>query len=158
MCSSDLYNGGAPATLAVISGEVELFGGSRTLLTKPIDAGQLRGIGMAQGARSNFLPNVPTMAEIGLPDFIVSAWFGVFAPAGLPDAIANRLSETLVAIGASEDYQKRLIAAGGEGMPLGREAFAKFLKAESSRWRVVIEKAGIRIEEDRKSTRLNSSH
>jgi tripartite-type tricarboxylate transporter receptor subunit TctC len=141
------YNGGAPATLAVISGDVELFGGSRTLLAKAIEAGQIRGVGMAQATRSAFLPNLPTMAEIGIPDFVVSAWFGVFAPAGLPDGIANRLSETLVSIGSSDDYQKRLIAAGGEGQPLGRDAFAKFLKAESGRWRVVIEKAGIRIED-----------
>lgn len=141
------YNGGAPATLAVIAGEVELFGGSRTLLAKAIDAGQLRGVGIAQGARSAFLPNLPTMAEVGVPDFVVSAWFGVFAPTGLPEGIANRLADTLVSIGSSEDYQKRLIAAGGEGQPLGRDAFAKFLKAESGRWRVVIEKAGIRIED-----------
>jgi len=141
------YNGGAPATLAVISGEVELFGGSRTLLAKAIEAGQIRGVGMAQATRSAFLPNLPTMAEIGIPDFVVSAWFGVFAPAGLPEAIANRLGETLVSIGSSDDYQKRLIAAGGEGQPLGRDAFGKFLKAESGRWRIVIEKAGIKIED-----------
>ena len=141
------YKGGAPATLAVIAGEVELFGGSRTLLAKAIEAGQLRGVGMAQAARSSFLPNLPTMAEIGFPDFIVSAWFGVFAPAGFPEGIAARLSETLVAIGSSEDYQKRLIASGGEGQPLGRDAFGKFLKAESGRWRTVIEKAGIKIED-----------
>jgi tripartite-type tricarboxylate transporter receptor subunit TctC len=141
------YKGGAPATLAVMAGEVELFGGSRTLLAKAIDAGQLRGVGMAQASRSSFLPNLPTMAEIGFPDFVVSAWFGVFAPAGLPEGIANRLAETLVSIGASDDYQKRLIASGGEGQPLGRDAFAKFLKAESGRWRVVIEKAGIKIED-----------
>ena len=141
------YNGGAPATLAVISGEVELFGGSRTLLAKAIDAGQIRGVGMAQATRSAFLANLPTMAEIGIPDFVVSAWFGVFAPAGLSEGIANRLSETLVSIGSSDDYQKRLIAAGGEGQPLGRDAFGKFLKAESGRWRIVIEKAGIKIED-----------
>jgi len=141
------YNGGAPATLAVISGEVELFGGSRTLLAKAIDAGQIRGVGVAQATRSAFLANLPTMAEIGIPDFVVSAWFGVFAPAGLPEAIANRLGETLVSIGSSDDYQKRLIAAGGEGQPLGRDAFGKFLKAESGRWRIVIEKAGIKIED-----------
>lgn len=141
------YGGGAPATLAVVSGEVELFGGSRTLLAKAIDAGQLRGIGIAQTSRSQYLPNVPTMAEIGITDFVVSAWFGVFAPMGLPEPIAARLTDTLVAIGASEDYQKRLIASGGEGQPLAREAFTKFLKAESERWRAVIAKSGIRIEE-----------
>jgi tripartite-type tricarboxylate transporter receptor subunit TctC len=141
------YSGGAPATLAVVSGEVELFGGSRTLLAKAIDAGQLRGIGIAQTARSQYLPSVPTMAEIGIPDFVVSAWFGVFAPTGLSEPIASRLTDTLVAIGASEDYQKRLIASGGEGQPLGRDAFARFLKSESDRWRSVIGKAGIRIED-----------
>lgn len=141
------YKGGAQATLAVISGEVELFGGSRTLLAKAIEAGQVTPIGIAQAARSSFLPAVPTMAEIGFPDFVVSAWFGVFAPAGIPEAIANRLSETIVSIASSEDYQKRLVAAGGEGMPLGREAFGRFLKSESNRWRQVIEQGGIKLEQ-----------
>jgi tripartite-type tricarboxylate transporter receptor subunit TctC len=141
------YKGGAQATLAVIAGEVELFGGSRTLLAKAIDAGQVRALGIAQAARSPFLPSVPTMAEVGFPDFVVSAWFGVFAPAGIPDGIANRLSDALVAIASSEEYQKRLIAAGGEGMPLRREAFAEFLKAESNRWRDVIERGRIKLEQ-----------
>jgi tripartite-type tricarboxylate transporter receptor subunit TctC len=141
------YKGGAQATLAVIAGEVEIFGGSRTLLAKAIDAGQVRAIGIAQPARSPFLPNVPTMAEAGFPDFVVSAWFGVFAPTGTPEAIVNRLSETIVAIAGSEEYQKRLIAAGGEGLPLGRGDFEKFLKEESNRWRQVIQRAGIKLEQ-----------
>jgi tripartite-type tricarboxylate transporter receptor subunit TctC len=140
------YQGGAQATLAVIAGEVELFGGSRTLLAKAIDSGQVRAIGIAQAARSPFLPGVPTMAEAGFPDFTVSAWFGVFAPAGIAEPIANRLSDTLVSIASSDEYQKRLIAAGGEGMPLRREAFAAFLKAESNRWRDVIERGRIKLE------------
>ena len=141
------YKGGAQATLAVIAGEVEIFGGSRTLLAKAIDAGQVRAIGIAQPARSPFLPNVPTMAEAGFPDFVVSAWFGVFAPTGTPEPIVNRLSETIVAIAGSEEYQKRLIAAGGEGLPLGRGDFEKFLKEESNRWRQVIQRAGIKLEQ-----------
>jgi tripartite-type tricarboxylate transporter receptor subunit TctC len=141
------YKGGAQATLAVIAGEVELFGGSRTLLARAIEAGQVRAIGIAQAARSPFLPDVPTMAEAGFPDFIVSAWFGVFAPAGIAEPIANRLSDTLVSIASSDEYQKRLVAAGGEGMPLRREAFAAFLKAESNRWRDVIERGRIKLEQ-----------
>src|SRR5688572_24293721 len=141
------YKGGAQATLAVIAGEVEVFGGSRTLLAKAIEAGQVRAIGIAQPARSPFLPNVPTMAEAGFPDFIVSAWFGVFAPTGTPEPIVNRLSETIVAIAGSEEYQKRLIAAGGEGLPLGRGDFENFLKEESNRWRQVIQRAGIKLEQ-----------
>ncbi len=141
------YKGGAQATLAVISGEVELFGGSRTLLAKAIDAGQVRPIGIAQSTRSPFLPSIPTMAEVGFPDFVVSAWFGIFAPAGIPEPIANRLTDTLVEVASSDEYQKRLTAAGGEGRPLRGDAFAQFLRNESQRWRRVIDQGGIKLTE-----------
>lgn len=141
------YKGGATAVLGLLSGDIDVFGGSATLLAKAIDAGQLRGLVAAQEKRSALLPGVPTGEEAGFPDFVVSAWFGVFAPAGLPEPIAAKLSEAVVAVASSPEYRRRLAGAGGEGTPLGREAFTRFLREESARWREVIERGGIRMEE-----------
>jgi tripartite-type tricarboxylate transporter receptor subunit TctC len=141
------YKGGAPATLAAIAGEVDMFGGSRTLLLKPIEAGQLRGIGVAQPRRSQFLPNVPTMSELGIADMNVSAWYGVVAPAAVPAPVAARLSQTIVEIASTPEYQKMLNANGGEGMPIGGAAFASFVNAEMASWRQVIGKAGIQLDQ-----------
>jgi tripartite-type tricarboxylate transporter receptor subunit TctC len=141
------YKGGAPATAAVLAGEVDLFGGSRSLIGRMVEAGQLRAVGIAADKRSPFLPAIPTMAELGFADFTVAAWFGVMAPSGTPEPVLARLSDEIVALASTAEYQKRLVAAGGEGMPLGREAFGAFLKRESARWRQVIEKAKIVLED-----------
>jgi tripartite-type tricarboxylate transporter receptor subunit TctC len=141
------YKGGAPATLAAIAGEVDFFGGSRTLVQKPIEAGQLRGVGVAQARRSPFMPNVPTMAELGVPDMEVSAWYGVVAPAGTPNAIATRLSQTIVEVASTPEYQKLLVANGGEGMPIGGAAYAAFVTSELANWRQIIGRAGIQLDE-----------
>lgn len=141
------YKGGAPATLAAIAGEVDFFGGSRTLVLKPIEAGQLRGVGVAQSKRSSFLPNVPTMAELGIPGMEVSAWYGVVAPTGTPVAIAARLSQTIVEVASTPEYQKLLNANGGEGMPIGGAAYAAYVTSELANWRQIIGRSGIQIDE-----------
>lgn len=141
------YKGGAPATLAAIAGEVDMFGGSRTLLLKPIEAGQLRAVGVAQATRSQFMPNVPTMAELGIPNMEVSAWYGVVAPAGIPPTIAAKLSQVILEAASTPDYQKLLIANGGEGMPVGGATFGSFVTSELASWRQIIGRAGIQVDE-----------
>jgi len=141
------YKGGTPAATALVAGEVHLFGGSYALLGKFIDAGRLRGLAVTGESRLPNLPNVPTMAEVGYPDFIISAWYGVFAPAGLPEPIAARLSAELVSAFNTQEYQRRLVATGGEGRALDRVAFAQFMRAETNRWREVIAKGNITVDQ-----------
>ena len=84
------------------------------------------------------------MAEAGYPDFVVSAWFAMYAPAGLPEAVANRLSETLVAIASAPEFVAKFTSAGADIAPLGRVAFARYVADDMKRWRAVIETAGIK--------------
>lgn len=141
------YKGGGAATTAVLSGEVDFFGGSPATLAKHIESGQLRGLAIAKETRSSLLPTVPTMAESGFSDFVVAAWFGLFGPAGLPDSVVAKLGENVLALSSAPEFQERMAVVGGEGTPLGPGPFAKFLSAESRRWREVIERAKIKLDE-----------
>lgn len=140
------YNGGAAATLALMSGEVDLFSGSATLLAEGVKSGRIRGLAIAKETRSDLLPEVPTTREVGIDDLIVSAYFGLFAPKAVPADIVALLSRTIVAGASTPEFRQLLAAAGGEGTPLGSEAFDKSWKHEAVRWRQVIERAGLSID------------
>ncbi len=141
------YKGGTPAATALLGGEIELFAGSYSLLGKSIEAGRLRGLAVTGTSRLPQLPDVPTMDELGYKNSIVSAWYGVLAPAGLPEAIAAKLSSNIVAAANTPEYRQRLQATGAEGQPLDRAQFAQFLKDDSARWKEVIQKGRITLEE-----------
>ncbi len=141
------YKGGTPAATALLAGEIELFSGSYSLLGKSIESGRLRGLAVTGPARLAQLPDVPTMEELGYKNSAVSAWYGVFGPAGLPEAIAAKLSSNIVAAANSSEYRQRLQATGAEGQPLDRAGFAQFLKDDHARWKEVIQKGRITLEE-----------
>jgi tripartite-type tricarboxylate transporter receptor subunit TctC len=138
------YRGGSPAVQALVAGDVDLYGGSTTNLSALIGGGKLRGLAIAKETRAATLPNVPTMAESGYPDFIVSGWFAMYSPAGLPEPIATKLSETLVAIANEPAFAAKFAAAGAETAPLGRAAFTRYVADDMKRWRAVVEAAGIK--------------
>lgn len=140
------YRGGSPAVAATMGGEVELVGGSPTLLAQAIGAGKLRGLAIAKDSRSAKVPDVPTMAEAGYPDYIVSAWFGLFAPRGTPDAVVERLNQAGLEVARSPDFQQRMANIGAEGEPLGRADFGRFLDAERTKWKSIIDNAKIKVE------------
>lgn len=141
------YRGIAAATVGVISGDVDLLAGGPVGLAKPIKSGQLRGIAITKPARSHLLPEVPTMAESGLSEVTVSAYFGIAAPAGIPEAIAATLSDNIVAVASTPEFRERVAELGVEANPAGREGYARFLAGESQRWRQVIDRAAIKIED-----------
>src|SRR5204862_6639779 len=91
------------------------------------------------------LPDIPTMAESGFSDFILSSWMGVFAPAGLPADIRRTLSDALVRVGRNAELQARIRGAGIE--PVGSDAatFAHFLDLEGKKWKMFIERTGIKL-------------
>jgi len=141
------YKGGAPAVQALLAGDVDLYGGSTTNLASLVGSNRLRGLAIAKPTRDTSMPDVPTMAEAGYPNFVVSAWFGLYAPAGLPQHIAERLSSAVVSIASSPEFAAKFAKAGAETAPLARGAFAKYVAEDTSRWRGVIEAAGIKPSE-----------
>ena len=135
------YKGGGPATTALVGGEVELLATSPIGVKGMVDSGQLRALVMTGGMRSSVMPDVPTLAESGFPGFVASAWYGLFAPAGLSPARAERLEEMVQAAARSPTFLKQLEQMGLESRYMGHGDFTQFLVADSARWRDVIANA-----------------
>ena len=98
---------------------------------------------MTSPERSALLPNVPTMMEAGLPDYQVSAWFGLFAPAGLPPPILERLSAETAAIVRSPEMRKQLSALGADPQFADPAAYSSFVRGEATKWAATVKAAGL---------------
>ena len=140
------YKGATPALMDVVSGQVSM-GFKTSLGAMPqMQKGQLRPIAVANATRLPELPEVPTMAEAGLPDFEVTSWNGLAAPAGTPRAIVEKLNAEVNRILATSEVKAQFQSLGA--IPVGgtARAFADYVDAEISRWRNVVRTAGITIE------------
>jgi tripartite-type tricarboxylate transporter receptor subunit TctC len=111
-----------------------------------VKAGRLRALGMAGAQRSQVMPEVPTIAESGLPGFEVSAWYGLFAPAATPRAIVDRLNGEALRILKLPDVQQRLRGEAFETPADTPEAFAAVIRVELAKWATVVKEAGIKPE------------
>jgi len=137
------YKGSAPALNDVLAGHVPLMFDLQATSMAHIQGGKLKPLAVTTRERSSLLPNVPTMAEAGVPGFEVSAWFGLFAPAGTPPPIVERLNTEVTAILKSPEMQKQLHDLGAEP-ELGTPAqYASYVKAEASKWAQTVKDAGL---------------
>ncbi|VTU16310.1 Argininosuccinate lyase [Variovorax sp. SRS16] len=137
------YKGSAPALNDVLAGQVPLMFDLQATAAPFVRAGKLKALAVTGKTRSSAMPNVPTAIESGLPGYEVTAWFGVFAPAGLPTAIRDRLNADITAVIKTPDMQKRLHDLGAEPDYGSAEAFADFGRSEVVKWAGVIKKAGL---------------
>jgi len=141
------YKGTGPALVDVMSGQVHmLFGNVLSTLTH-VKSGRLRALAVTTGRRSKVLPELPTIAEAGVPGYENSTWHGWLAPAGTPPAILNRLNAELVKAAQGPDLQEKLAADGGEGVGTTPAEFARLIATETVRWGKVIKEAGITLEQ-----------
>src|SRR2546423_5601596 len=141
------FKGGGAGIADVVSGQIEMLITRIATSVGRIKAGQVRPLAMTGGARSPPLPEVPTMAQAGVEDFVLGALFGVFVPAGSPNEVLDRLSRELPAISANPEFKKRVIDVGQEVTePLLGEAFARVIRAEAERWRELATMAGVKDE------------
>jgi tripartite-type tricarboxylate transporter receptor subunit TctC len=140
------YKGAAPALADVISGQVNL--GFMTALSAipSMQAGRLRPIAIAASRRLPQLPNVPTMAEAGVPDFEVSSWNGLLAPGRTPAAVVARLHREVAKILAMPDVRERFASQAAEPVGSTPEAFRSYIRSEVERWAVVVKKADITLD------------
>jgi tripartite-type tricarboxylate transporter receptor subunit TctC len=140
------YKGGGPAMIDLLSGRVPL-GFTTILSVQPyLRADRLRAIAVSSAKRSNALPNVPTVAESGLPGYDFAGWWGVVAPAKTPPAIVNRLNAEFTRVQHEADMRDRLSQEGAEPQTDSPEEFAKFLRAETAKWGKVAKDTGLRLE------------
>jgi tripartite-type tricarboxylate transporter receptor subunit TctC len=140
------YKGSGAAMNDLLGGHVAMsFGGLAAAMTQ-VKAQRLRVLGVAGAARSPAMPQVPTIAESGLPGYDVASWFGLLAPAATPREVVGRLNNEVVKILRTDEVRERLAADGAEVVANKPEEFAAYIKAELGKWGRVIKAAGIRAE------------
>ena len=107
-------------------------------------SGKLRVLAVATKRRSTQIPDVPTLAESGLPDYEVNAWYGIAAPAGTPTAIVNRLHAEMMKFVGTPAYRDALAAQGAEPVSSTPAEFAEVLRADKATWSRILKELGIR--------------
>lgn len=140
------YKGSGPAVAALMSGEVDVYFLAVPAAAPMVKSGRLRVLGVSGAKRSSMMPEVPTMAEGGLPGFDTSTWHGVMAPAATPREVVAQLSGELVRILAQADIRGKLLAQGLEPVGDSQDQFAAFIRAEVSKWEKVVRASGAKPE------------
>jgi tripartite-type tricarboxylate transporter receptor subunit TctC len=140
------YKGAAPSVVALVIGEVQLLFASIPGVLAQIGAGKVRALGVSIAERSAVLPNVPTIAEAGLPGYYSASWYGLMLPAGTPKAYIDVLSKEIVTIMRVPEIKEKMLAQGFEPVGDTPAQFGKFIGEEVPRWENVVKKAGIKPE------------
>ena len=140
------YKGSGPAVVDLLGGQVEMMFDNLPSSAPHIKAGKLRPLGVTSKERSPTLPDVPTIAEAGVPGYEALSWFGVLVPAGTPDAVVTRLQQEIAKILADPAMRERFAELGA--VPAGDTPaeFAAFIGSETAKWADVVQKAGITLE------------
>jgi tripartite-type tricarboxylate transporter receptor subunit TctC len=140
------YRGSAPALTDLIAGQIPIMFDPLQSVLSNIQAGKIRPLALSSKARSAVLPNVPTIAESGYAGFETTAWWGVFAPAGLPAETTTVLSGAIEKIAKSTDFRGKLEPLGVVGAALTGNAFAEFQRTEMAKWGKAVRDSGATIE------------
>lgn len=137
------YKGSSQALVGVMTGEAPLMFSSPAAVLAQLQQGRLRAIAVSGTRRSAVLPEVPTLAEAGLPGYDATSWYGMLAPAAAPRPVFVRLSDESIRALAAPDLRERLIALGIEPAKGGVDEFSGYLELEVAKWAKVIKAAGI---------------
>jgi tripartite-type tricarboxylate transporter receptor subunit TctC len=140
------YKGEGPALVDLTAGRVDIFIGNISAALRFEKAKQAKFLGLASRTRSPVAPDVPTTAELGLPDLLASAWFALVAPPGTPDAIAQKANADLAEALRQPDVRTRFLDLDAQPQGGTTAATAAFIKEEEARWRAVIKSANVTLE------------
>jgi len=141
------YKGSSEARTAVLSGEVEMMLDAITTMTPMVRAGKVRALGTTGKKRSNVLPEVPTIAEAGVPGYEATIWIGIVAPAGTPKAVTEKLNAEIENIVSRPDVKKTWNEQGAEPMKMTTAEFEKYLNDDIAKWAKVVKLAGARADQ-----------
>ncbi len=139
------YRGAAPAFIDLIPGRIDCYFGSGELLTYS-RSGQVRALATTGAKRAAAAPDLPTIAESGVPGYKVDSWQGVFVPAKTPPQIVQKMSDGIAAALAEPDVIDKLARAAYTATSSSPDGLRKFLKADTEKWNDVIKAAGIKID------------
>jgi len=140
------YKGGAPAVVGTISGEAQMMADPAASVLPHVKSGRLKPLAIARKERLPDLPNVPTFAEAGMPEYTANAWYSVHAPAKTPADIVARLNKELVRIVNLPDIKERLKDLGSDGVGNSPEEFNRFVIAEHANYGKLIKAMGVKPE------------
>ena len=140
------YKGGGPAVISLVSGETSMLFATIPSAIQHIQAGRLRGIAVSRAQRNPALPDVPTVAEAGVPGYEAIEWNGVMVPAGTPPAVVRRIHQSLSKVLAAPAMKERIVGVGAEVVGSSPEEFTAFIKSEFTAWAKVIKEVGITVE------------
>ena len=138
------YKGSAEALGDVVGGRVDFYFAPVSTMQGQMQAGKVRAIAVSTIKRSSVLPNVPTIAESGVPGFDFSLWFGIWAPAGVPQPIITKIANSIKAAGNDPVVKGKLAGLGNEPMDMTPAQFAKFVREEIATGATVLQAAGIK--------------
>jgi tripartite-type tricarboxylate transporter receptor subunit TctC len=137
------YKGGSPSVMAIMSGEAQVNFATLPAVVPQIRGGKVRAIALASKERNPAVPEVPTMAELGIADFDVGTWSGVIGPKGMPQEIVQKINAAVSAVVNDPAIRQRLIDEGAEIRLMSPAEFGTFMRAENLRWVKVVKDAGI---------------
>ena len=140
------YKGAGPALIDLIGGQVQMMCTSPLAAMPHVKSGKLRALGMTSAKRSRAAPELPTVAEQGLPGYESSLWYALFAPAATPQPIIKRLHTETVKILKMPDISELLLSQGAEPVGNSPQELSRFIKSDIDRWTKVITQANIRVE------------
>jgi tripartite-type tricarboxylate transporter receptor subunit TctC len=140
------FRGGGPALLDVLAGNTKIMFSSLVQTTPYVKNGQLLALGTGGAKRSPVLPEVPTIAEAGVPGYEATNWWGIIAPAGTPKEVVEKVRAALAAAQDSPDTQKRLESEGADMVRMSPEEFGAFMVSEMDKWGKVVKESGIKAQ------------
>jgi tripartite-type tricarboxylate transporter receptor subunit TctC len=140
------YKGGGPAMQDVISGHVKIMFSSLIQTTPFIKSGQLKALGIGGAKRSAVLPDVPTIAEAGVPGYVADNWWGLAAPAGLPAPLVEKLYAASQAALKSPELKAQFDREGAAPVTMTTDEFGEYVKAEIAKWARVVKEGNIQAQ------------
>jgi tripartite-type tricarboxylate transporter receptor subunit TctC len=138
------YKGGAPSTMAIMSGEAQVNFATLPAVVPQIRGGKVRAIGLASKERNPAVPDVPTMTELGVPDFEVGTWSTLIGPKGMPADVVQKINAAVNEVVNDPAIKKRLLEEGTEIRSMSPAEVTRFIRAENVRWVKVVKDAGIK--------------
>ncbi len=140
------YKGSAPAVTDLLGNQIAIMFDNMPSAIQHVRSGKLRAIAVTTAKRSPELPDVPTIAEAGVPGYEATSWFGMFAPAGTPAPVVAKLNATIVKVLAQPEIKKKLAEQGAEAAGETPEQFAAFIQKESVKWGKVVKESGASVD------------
>jgi len=140
------YKGGAPALQALLAGDTQFMFDNLANAIAQVKGGTVRAIAVTTAQRSKLVPELPTMAEAGLPGFDISTWFGLMAPAGTPPDVVARWNAEIVKALNAPDVREKMLAQGAEPAPMTPAEFATFIARERDKYAKIVSASGAKVD------------